>query len=46
MGSTANRELFHLRDQRKMREAFANRDEGATRNTWLYSYNPLSVPLR
>jgi salicylate hydroxylase len=44
-GSTANRELFHLRDQEKMRQAFANRDEGAARNAWLYSYNPLTVPL-
>ena len=44
-GSTANRELFHLRDQRKLRQAFANRDEGAARNAWLYSYNPLTVAL-
>jgi salicylate hydroxylase len=44
-GSTANRELFHLRDQQKMRQAFTNRDEGAARNAWLYSYNPLTVPL-
>lgn len=44
-GSTANRDLFHLRDQQKLRQAFANRDEGAARNAWLYSYNPLTVPL-
>jgi len=44
-GSTANRELFHLRDQQKLRQAFANRDEGTARNAWLYSYNPLTVPL-
>jgi salicylate hydroxylase len=44
-GSGANRDLFHLRDQQKMRQAFANRDEGASRNAWLYSYNPLTVPL-
>src|SRR5215475_974300 len=30
-GSTANRELFHLRDQQKLRQAFANRDEGTAR---------------
>jgi salicylate hydroxylase len=45
-GSSANRTLFHMSDQAKLREAFANRDEGNTRNTWLYSYNPLTVELR
>jgi salicylate hydroxylase len=44
-GSSANRDLFHLRDQQKLRDAFANRDEGASRNAWLYSYNPLTVEL-
>jgi salicylate hydroxylase len=44
-GSTANRDLFHMRDQQKLRHAFANRDEGASRNAWLYSYNPLTVEL-
>jgi len=29
----------------EMRAAFAKRDEGADRNTWLYSYNPLTVAL-
>ena len=28
-----------------IRAAFAKRDEGADRNAWLYSYNPLTVPL-
>jgi salicylate hydroxylase len=45
-GSSANRTLFHMSDQAKLREAFANRDEGNARNTWLYSYNPLTVELR
>ena len=44
-GSTANRHLFHMRDQKALREAFAKRDEGASRNAWLYSYNPLTVEL-
>lgn len=44
-GSDANRTLFHLRDQQKLRHAFAARDEGADRNAWLYSYNPLTVTL-
>lgn len=44
-GSTANRDLFHMRDQQALRQAFANRDEGGARNAWLYSYNPLTVQL-
>jgi salicylate hydroxylase len=44
-GSTGNRDLFHMRDQQALRQAFANRDEGAARNAWLYSYNPLTAPL-
>jgi salicylate hydroxylase len=44
-GSSANRTLFHMRDQEKLRQAFAARDEGAARNEWLYSYNPLTVKL-
>jgi salicylate hydroxylase len=44
-GSSANRTLFHMRDQTELRRAFAARDEGASRNAWLYSYNPLTVEL-
>ena len=44
-GSGANRTLFHMDDQTKLRQAFANRDEGRARNEWLYSYNPLTVEL-
>jgi salicylate hydroxylase len=44
-GSSGNRELFHMRDQQQLRQAFAKRDEGAARNAWLYSYNPLTVEL-
>jgi salicylate hydroxylase len=44
-GSSANRTLFHMRDQEKLRRAFAGREEGAARNAWLYSYNPLTVDL-
>ena len=43
--STANRTLFHLRTVDEIRAAFAKRDEGAHRNAWLYSYNPLTVEL-
>jgi salicylate hydroxylase len=44
-GSSANRTLFHMRDQEKLRRKFAGREEGAARNAWLYSYNPLTVKL-
>jgi salicylate hydroxylase len=44
-GASANRTLFHTADQAKLRQAFANRDEGKARNEWLYSYNPLTVEL-
>lgn len=43
--STFNRRLFHLPSVAEMRAAFANRKEGEDRNAWLYSYNPLTVPL-
>jgi salicylate hydroxylase len=46
MQSSDNRRLFHLRSEAEMRTAFANRDEGKDRNTWLYSYNPMTVELR
>ncbi|MGH7090059.1 MAG: FAD-dependent monooxygenase [Stellaceae bacterium] len=44
-GSSENRRLFHLRSVEEMRAAFAQRREGEDRNAWLYSYNPLTVPL-
>ncbi len=44
--SSANRDLFHLRSVAEIRAAFANRNEGADRNAWLYSYNPLTVELK
>jgi salicylate hydroxylase len=44
-GSTANRTLFHLDNKDEIRKAFGGRDEGAERNEWLYSYNPLTVKL-
>ncbi len=44
--STENKHLFHLRSVEEMRAQFARRNEGADRNQWLYSYNPLTVELR
>ena len=43
--SSANRALFHMHDTDEIRAHFAKRDEGAERNVWLYSYNPLTIPL-
>ena len=43
--SNDNRRLFHLTNEDHIRAAFAKRDEGADRNAWLYSYNPLTVEL-
>ena len=44
--STENKHLFHLRSLEEMRAQFARRNEGADRNQWLYSYNPLTVELK
>ena len=43
--SDANRKLFHLDSVDEIRKSFASRNEGADRNAWLYSYNPLTVEL-
>ncbi|HEY7216993.1 MAG TPA: FAD-dependent monooxygenase [Candidatus Binatia bacterium] len=43
--SAAKRTLFHQRTVAEIRASFAQRDEGADRNAWLYSYNPLTVAL-
>jgi salicylate hydroxylase len=43
--STANRRLFHLPSQDAIRAEFSRRNEGESRNRWLYSYNPMTVPL-
>ena len=44
--SNANRKLFHLDNEDEIRAYFSNRDEGASRNEWLYSYNPLTTVLK
>jgi salicylate hydroxylase len=43
--SKANRALFHMRDTDEIRAHFSKRNEGADRNGWLYSYNPLTATL-
>ena len=44
--SSENRRLFHLHSKDEIRADFAKRDEGAERNKWLYSYNPMTVELK
>jgi salicylate hydroxylase len=43
--SSAKRRLYHLRTADEIRASFAKRDEGADRDAWLYSYNPLTAKL-
>ncbi len=43
--SSENRRLFHLAAEAAIRAEFAKANEGADRNKWLYSYNPMTVPL-
>jgi len=43
--SSENRRRFHLGSQAAIRAEFAKVNEGADRNKWLYSYNPLTVEL-
>ena len=43
--STQNRRLFHLPTQDAIRAEFSKRNEGESRNRWLYSFNPLTVEL-
>ena len=44
--SSENRRRFHLRTEAAIRAEFDKANEGADRNNWLYSYNPMTVPLR
>ena len=43
--SSENRRRFHLHSQEAIRAEFGKVNEGADRNKWLYSYNPMTVPL-
>ena len=43
--SSDNARLFHLPDEETLRAEFATRELGRERNNWLYSYDPLTVPL-
>lgn len=43
--SLANRQLFHLKTINALKAAFSRRNLDRERSDWLYSYNPLKVPL-
>jgi salicylate hydroxylase len=43
--SSENRRRFHLGSEAAIRAEFAKANEGADRNKWLYSFNPMTVPL-
>jgi salicylate hydroxylase len=43
--SSENRRRFHLGSEAAIRAEFAKANEGADRNKWHYSYNPMTVPL-
>jgi salicylate hydroxylase len=38
-------DLYHIADPDEMRRAFKDRNIAASRNGWLYPYDPLTVAL-
>lgn len=38
-------DLYHIADAQQMKQAFKDRNIAASRNNWLYPYDPLHVPL-
>ncbi len=44
-GSTDSRALYRVEDVVQMRQAFHDQDLNKARSEWLYSYDPLTVPL-
>jgi salicylate hydroxylase len=43
--STEMGELYHIADAAQMKQAFKDRNIAASRNNWLYPYNPWTVDL-
>ncbi|MBX6319696.1 FAD-dependent monooxygenase [Pigmentiphaga sp.] len=43
--SARNRDLYRIEDEAEMRRAFHEKNMNKTRSEWLYSYDPLTVPL-
>jgi salicylate hydroxylase len=38
-------DLYHISDAQKMKQAFKDRNIAASRNNWLYPYDPMQVDL-
>ena len=43
--SAAHAKLYHHETHQDFRDAFGAKDPGKDRGTWLYNYDPLTVPL-
>ncbi|MGC0225444.1 hypothetical protein [Pseudooceanicola nitratireducens] len=43
--STEHAKLYHFDTHEQFREAFSKKDPAEDRAKWLYSYDPLNVPL-
>jgi salicylate hydroxylase len=43
--STEMGELYHIADAQQMKQAFKDRNIAASRNNWLYPYDPMNVDL-
>ena len=43
--STEMGDLYHIADAQQMKQAFKDRNIAASRNNWLYPYDPLTVDL-
>ncbi|HTK02097.1 MAG TPA: FAD-dependent monooxygenase [Bordetella sp.] len=43
--SAGNRDLYRIEDEEEMRRAFQAMNMSKSRSEWLYSYDPLTVPL-
>lgn len=43
--STEMGELYHIADAQQMKQAFKDRNIAASRNLWLYPYDPMTVDL-
>jgi salicylate hydroxylase len=43
--STENRDIYRIEDEGEMRRAFQEKNMDKTRTQWLYSYDPMTVPL-
>jgi salicylate hydroxylase len=43
--STEMGQLYHIADAQQMKQAFKDRNIAASRNNWLYPYDPMHIDL-